>query len=130
MDPSWVNRSHGAASTWHAVGVGWLLRDGEVLASIEIAATRRDRRRGLLGRDSLEGALVFPKTRWVHTLGMRFAIDVAFLSPDGDVVKLVTMQPHRLGVPLVGARTVLEAEAGAFGRWGLQLGDRLEVRNL
>ena len=33
-----------------------------------------------------------------------------------------------LGLPVFRARTVIEAEAGAFGRWGLHLGDVIEVR--
>ncbi len=34
----------------------WLVRDGEVLASLEVASSWRDRRKGLMGRDGLEGA--------------------------------------------------------------------------
>ena len=36
--------------------MAWLLRDGEVLASAEVAADRRARRQGLLGRDRVDGA--------------------------------------------------------------------------
>ena len=57
----------------------WLLRDGAVLANAEIAGTYAERMRGLLGRAAYEGGLVLPHTRSVHTMGMRFAIDVAFL---------------------------------------------------
>ena len=38
---------------------------------------RASRRRGLLGRDGFEGALVLAPCRHVHTARMRFAIDVA-----------------------------------------------------
>jgi uncharacterized membrane protein (UPF0127 family) len=105
------------------------LCDQRVLASLEVAVSGRARRRGLLGRDEAVGALLLERTRWVHTLGMRFPIDVAFLDSDDRVVKLVTMKPHRIGVPFIGARRVLEAEAGAFSRWSLKLGDQLEVRH-
>ena len=37
---------------------------------------------GLLGRDGIEGALLLRPARSVHTLGMRFAIDVAFCDAD------------------------------------------------
>jgi uncharacterized protein len=107
---------------------GWLLRDGEVLASLEVASSSSARRRGLLGRDGLDGALLLERCRWVHTVRMRFAIDVAFVDADGTVLKMVTMRPHRVGVPMFAARSVIEAEAGAFGRWNLNLGDRLDVR--
>ena len=59
--------------------MGWLLRDGEVLASLEVADTRAARRRGLLGRDGIDGALLLAPARSVHTFGMRFPIDVAWL---------------------------------------------------
>ena len=66
---------------------GWLLREGEVLASVDIADRPAERMRGLLGQGSFEGALLLPRTRSVHTLMMRFALDVAYLSADlrGDL---------------------------------------------
>ncbi len=105
----------------------WLLRDGDVLAAAEVAATPGQRARGLLGRDELRGAMVFPRTRAVHTFGMRFAIDVAYCDRELVVVDTTTMAPWRLGLPRRRARTLIEAEAGAFDRWGLRTGDRLEI---
>lgn len=106
----------------------WLLRDGDVLASAEVASTVGRRSKGLLGLDRYQGAMVFPKTRAVHTFGMRFAIDVAFCDEDLVVVDVVTMRPWRMGRPRRHARCLIEAEAGAFGRWELRAGDQLEVR--
>jgi uncharacterized membrane protein (UPF0127 family) len=107
----------------------WLVRDGEVLCSLEVASTRRARRRGLLGRDAVEGALLLPRCRSVHTLGMRIPIDVAFLDADGVVVDVVApMRPWRLGRTRWRARQVVEAGAGSFERWRVAAGDRLEVR--
>lgn len=105
----------------------WVLKDGVVLASVEVLTTRKARRKGLLGRTGVEGAVVLPKTRWVHTIGMQFAIDVAHVTGDGVIVHVATMPRHRLGRPVRAARFVLEAEAGAFARWGLAVGDRIEV---
>lgn len=109
--------------------VSWLLRDGEVLASLEVADTRPARRRGLLGRDGIEGALLLVPARSVHTFGMRFPIDVAWCDPDLTVVRTATVRPNRLPRPSLRARSVLEAEAGSFQRWGLQVGDQLERRD-
>lgn len=108
--------------------MAWLVTEGRVLASCESATDRRARSRGLLGRDGIEGALVLPRCRWVHTLGMRFALDIAYLDGDGVVVKTVHMHRHRVGVPVWRARWVIEAQEGAFGRWGLRVGDVVEVR--
>ena len=108
--------------------MAWLVTNARVLASADRATTRSERRRGLLGRDRLEGALVIERCRWVHTIGMRFAIDVAFLDADGLVIRTVQMPRHRIGLPVVRARSVIEAQAGAFARWGVHVGDVIEVR--
>jgi uncharacterized protein len=108
--------------------VAWLLRDGEVLASLEVAGSRRARSRGLLGRDGVEGALLLRPCRSVHTLGMRFPIDVAFCDNELQVLRVVTMPRHRLSRLVWRSRAVIEAEAGAFARWGLRPGDKLEVK--
>lgn len=107
----------------------WLVTDdARVLASVEVADARSARRRGLLGRDGLDGAIVLRPCRWVHTFGMRFPIDVAFVSDAGVVVKTMQMHQRRIGVPVWRASAVIEAEAGAFGRWGLRVGDVVEIR--
>jgi hypothetical protein len=108
--------------------MAWLVTEGRVLASCETVTHRRDKGRGLLGRDGIEGALVLRNCRWVHTLGMRFALDVAYLDEAGIVVKTVHMRRHRVGAPVWRARTAVEAQEGAFGRWGLRVGDVVEVR--
>ena len=104
------------------------MSNGHVLASAERAVDRRSRARGLLGRSAVEGAFVLSPCRAVHTLGMRFAIDVAFLDGEGTVLKVVRMARHRIGVPVWKARMVVEAAAGAFERWGLHVGDCVELR--
>jgi hypothetical protein len=106
----------------------WLVRDGEVLAAAQTARTRRERTRGLLGRDGFTGALVFRRCRQVHTFGMRFAIDVAFCRADGLVLRIVSLRPWRLSPLVWRAAFVIEAEAGAFERWGLLVGDQVEVK--
>lgn len=108
----------------------WLVTDdARVLASAEIAEARAARRKGLLGRDHLEGALVLRKCRWIHTIGMRFPIDVAYLDEEGVVIKTMQMHRNRVGVPVWRGDLVIEAEGGAFARWGLHVGDVIEVRD-
>lgn len=107
--------------------MAWLVCDGRVLASAEVLGRRTERVRGLLGRPGVEGAVVLTPCRWIHTIGMSFAIDVAYLDRHGVVVKTVHMHKRRIGVPVFRARTVVEAEAGAFARWGLRVGDHVDV---
>lgn len=107
--------------------MAWLRRDGQVLAALEVAADRASRRRGLRGRDDVSGALLIRPCRQVHTLGMRFPIDVAFCAPDGTVLRTVTLRPGRISGVCLRAGFAIEAGAGAFERWGLRPGDRLEI---
>jgi uncharacterized membrane protein (UPF0127 family) len=104
-----------------------LVRDGEVLASVELADGRSARRKGLLGRDDFDGVLRLT-ARSVHTFGMRFAIDAAFCDPDGTVRRVLTIRPWRVSMPQRRSTIVFEARAGTFRDWELRAGDILEVR--
>lgn len=111
------------------IGVmGWLVRDDQVLASLEIAVSHKERRRGLIGRDVLDGALALRRTRAIHTFGVRFPIDVAYCDRDLRVLRTASVNPNRLCLPVVRAHMVIEAEAGSFIRWGLRPGDIVEIR--
>jgi len=96
---------------------------------LEIAGSSGTRRRGLLGRTGIEGALLLTPANSVHTLGMRFAIDVAHLDRELRVLSVRTMRPGRVGLPRLRARHVLEAEAGSMNSWGVRPGVRLVVRD-
>ena len=106
----------------------WLIHDDQVLATLEIAQSMGGRSRGLLGRDGIEGAILLRPARSVHTFGMRFPIDVAHVDAEMRVLRITTMNPNRLGTVVWRARAVIECEAGAFARWGVHVGDRLELR--
>ncbi len=108
--------------------MAWLLRDGEVLAAVEVVTSLGERAVGLLGRDGIEGAMLLKPARSVHTFGMRFPIDVAFCDGDLRVLDTLTLRRQRMTRPRWRARSVLEAEAGAFDRWRLRHGDQLEIR--
>lgn len=63
----------------------------------------------------------------VHTFGMSFPLEVAYLGRDLRVLAVRTMPTGRLGMPRLRARHVLEAEAGALTRWGVRLGVRVRI---
>lgn len=109
-------------------GTGVLRCAGRPVAPLEIAASLRTRYRGLLGRDGISGALLLVGVNGVHTLGMRFAIDVAYLTADLRVLTVVTMRPGRFSPGRLRARHTVEAEAGRLAVWGIGPGDMLEVR--
>ena len=105
---------------------GWLLRDGDVVCALEMTDSAAERG-ALRGREGCEGALHVAGARAVHTAGMRFPIDVAFLSDDLTVVRVTRLKPWRMARGGRSARSVVAAEAGALERWGVQVGDQLEV---
>ena len=85
--------------------------------------------RGLLGRRGLEsgeGLLLRPAAS-VHTFFMRFAIDVVFLSRDGEVLKVADRVPPWRTAAAKGARAVVELPAGEAGRRGIRVGTAISV---
>lgn len=95
-----------------------------------MAQTRRERKRGLLGRSGMAqgSALVIVPCGAVHTFGMQFAIDAVFVDAHGRVKKIVhDLQPWRMAACL-SARAVIEMPAGTLAAEGaLSVGDRLYV---
>src|SRR5437763_14270147 len=106
--------------------MAWLVREGDVLATVEVSDGPIRRARGLLGRDGIEGGLVLRPCRQVHTIGMRFPIDVAFCDRHGVVLRTATVAPWRVTRVVWRAGLVVEAAAGAFDRWPLPPGDSAE----
>jgi uncharacterized membrane protein (UPF0127 family) len=98
-----------------------------VTVPLEIATSYRARTKGLLGRDSIDGAILLSPANSVHTFRMRIPIDVAYLDRHLRVIAVRTMPPGRLGMPRLRARQVVEAGAGAMAEWGMRKGARVEV---
>jgi uncharacterized membrane protein (UPF0127 family) len=94
-----------------------------------VADSPLTRMRGLLGRRELpaeEGVLLRPAGS-IHTLFMRFAIDVVFLDREGRVLKVAeAVAPWRFAAAR-GTRSVLELRAGEAARRGVTAGDVLVV---
>ncbi len=86
--------------------------------------------RGLIGRSSLEPGegLLLLGTKGIHTLGMRFAIDVLFLNDDGWVIHLIhALKPFRVSPFFKHSAMVLELPAGTLQETGTQVGDWIEI---
>ncbi len=88
------------------------------------------RMRGLIGRSGLgkgEGLLLMG-TQGIHTVGMRFAIDVLFLNADGWVIHSIhALKPFRVSPFIRNSTMVLELPAGILHETGTQVGDWLKV---
>jgi hypothetical protein len=92
------------------------LAGADLTGGLRLHAARRasERRRGLAGLDALPPGrgLLLPRTRSVHTLGMRFALDLLWLDGDGTVVRVDRRVPPRRMRTCLRARAVVEVAAG------------------
>jgi uncharacterized membrane protein (UPF0127 family) len=109
---------------------GQLSRDGRIwVGRVLRACSLWERMRGLLGVGALgpDAALLIERCGSVHTVGMRFPIDVVFLSREWRIVRIVrAVRPGRLMVS-GGWRAVrtLESEAGLLDFSRVRAGDAL-----
>jgi len=94
---------------------------------VRIARSFAARLVGLLGRRALatDEALLLAPCNNVHTLFMRFVIDVVFLDREGTIVAIKpAVRPWRMAwAPR--AHSCLELAEGAAARLSLQVGQRL-----
>ena len=100
-----------------------------VATHLTTAFDSKSRRTGLLNHQAMpEGAaLIIAPCSAVHTIGMHFDIDIAFVSRDGRVLKVRNaVRPWRMTGAL-RAFAVIELAAGALEAAGLGAGDVVEV---
>lgn len=107
------------------------LTRGEILlAEAEVAGTFFRRLKGLLGRSELSeesGMLLIP-CRGIHTVGMSFPLDVAFVDRENRICFLLeALPPYRFTPGVRKAAFALEAPAGTFRRKQTRVGDEIKV---
>lgn len=103
-----------------------------VATNVNVADTRDTRRTGLLNRTGLDAgeALWIVPCRGVHTIGMKFTIDIVALDEKGTVIDRVSgLPPWRIRLPRRGTVGVLELPAGVLDASGTQVGHRIEFQN-
>ena len=96
--------------------------------AILVADDSRSRRTGLLRHSQLapgEGLWIVP-CEAVHTFGMKFAIDVVYLSRKKQILKIRKNMPVRRISLCLRAHSVLELPAGWVDQTGTAAGDQLE----
>jgi len=104
--------------------------DGAVIIpSVIVCRSMVARMRGLLGRSDLpagQGMLLSP-CRSIHTIMMRFTIDIIFLTQAGVVCRIVrNVRPHRFAFGGASAYSALEVQSGWLDEASLQCGDMIE----
>lgn len=85
---------------------------------------------GLLKRTHLgpEEALWLMPSKGIHTIGMKFPIDVIFLNKDYRVVGLTSgLAPYRISSVYLRSYSVLELPSGTIKKSQTELGDQFEI---
>ncbi|MCG3208744.1 MAG: hypothetical protein FOGNACKC_02356 [Anaerolineae bacterium] len=94
-----------------------------------LANTFWTRLRGLLGTDALQHGegLILAGEKSIHTLFMRFPIDVVYVDKDYSVIRTTpNMVPYRLGPFVARSAYVLEMPVGVITQTSTQVGDQLK----
>jgi len=104
---------------------------GTLLASrAKVANSFWSRLVGLLGRPSLEsggGVWLIPGNS-IHTIGMRFPIDLVLLSRSARVVEVrERVRPYSVVWPKLTARSVLELPEGTVSATRTEIGDEMQI---
>ena len=100
----------------------------EIIAThVDKASTILQRMIGLLGRNEIKpgyGLWIDP-CRSIHTFFMQFTIDVVFLSPSLEVVKVISeMKPFRVSPIVATSKSVLELPAHTLKNSNTSIGDQ------
>ena len=105
---------------------------GAQCLQVMVAASMLARLRGLLGRAPLgnDQGMLLRACNLIHTVGMRYPIDLVFMRKDGQVLKICEAVAPRRARGHLRAHCVLELAAGAARRSGIVLGMRLPLEAL
>jgi uncharacterized protein len=109
-----------------------LTRQAVLARYVEVANHGASRRKGLLGRDRLsveEGLWIVP-CEAVHTIGMRFPIDLVYLDRNMRVKRVRSNVPPLRLSACPSAHSVLELASGTIQRTQTMPGDKLEISPL
>lgn len=98
--------------------------------AVRVADSFFTRLKGLLGTKSLPKgqALLIRPCNSVHTFGMRYSIDVLFISKEGQILKIIAAMPPGRMAWCRGGAFVIELAAGTVDESKIQVGKCLLIK--
>ena len=104
-----------------------------IVGNLLVADCFWSRLKGLMGkRDMLEndGLLIVPCNS-VHSMFMRFPIDLLFLDRDLNIIKIIeSFKPWKATPIFRGCHQVIELRAGVAAKKGVSANDKLVIMNV
>ena len=105
-------------------------RNQRVVATALIPAFESaSRRTGLLAHQAMPAgaAMIIAPCNAVHTIGMKFPIDIAFVAKDGRIIKIRHDVPARRMAASLRAFAVIELAAGVLTATDTKVGDTFVI---
>ncbi len=103
--------------------------DDLIVPSLSEARSFKDRLVGLMFRRTMNTteAIYFPNCRQVHTMFVRFPIDLIFINKDFSVVRIIhKMKPYRISPIVFNAYGVIEVTPGFIKKVKIKIGEKLK----
>ncbi|MHC1717118.1 MAG: DUF192 domain-containing protein [Acidaminococcaceae bacterium] len=100
-----------------------------IATEAKIADNFITRLKGLLGTDHLKegSALIIRPCNGIHTLGMKYSIDVIFIDKSDKVIKIVSDMPSRKISTCNNASYVIETPSGVIRMTNTTIGDIISI---
>ncbi|MGI5879201.1 MAG: DUF192 domain-containing protein [Syntrophomonadaceae bacterium] len=92
-----------------------ILDEKTIIEECVLANNFGSRLKGLLGKKNMGnwGALILVPCDMVHTIGMRFNIDIIFIDRGGEVLKIIkNLKPNRIAPRVPAGWAVIEMTGG------------------
>ena len=108
-------------------------RQTELGENVEVARSFWKRGIGLMFRSKLPDGtgLVIDPCASIHTMWMRFPIDVLYVDKDGTINRAdEAMKPWRFGPLFVHGKYVIELPPGTIRSTGTEQGDRIQLQSV
>lgn len=105
----------------------------QTIATLKFANSYFSRLKGLMFKKKLDYVLLLKPLKSkhkflssVHTLFMRFTIDLVFLDKNKKVLETAQLSPWKFYIPHKPANYILEMEKGAIKKYQIAIGDKLD----
>jgi uncharacterized membrane protein (UPF0127 family) len=109
------------------------LKTNQIIATLKFGNSYFSKLKGLMFKKKLDYVFVLTLTKSkyrflssIHTLFMRFTIDIVFLDKSKAVFEIAQLSPWKLYIPKKPARYVLEMKEGSIETNQIAIGDKLD----